>query len=299
MAGHPATVQPAQSRRYVLGTGRVYIALLQADGTTGGERYIGSSPGFALNVTSEQTEIFDDDGPIAEKVVQVVRQVAHSFSVQCKNVSPENMALFTGGAVTSQADAATAMVGDPDADPPVADVQDKIVVTEKDRFYKLGVFPVATSAPMRKAKPAGVRAVSPTPADTVVRVGGHAAAAKTAGTDYVVDPAHGRIYIPAASTIADGTTIYVTYTPVADTMPRVDFSDPKQVRAALRYIEDSANKNVPAGNFGWEMYAPLCTISPSGEMAVKSRENPQVIGLDVAIQEPTSGPSFTMLQQAA
>ena len=152
---------------------------------------------------------------------------------------------------------------------------------------------------LRPAKPAGVRAVSPTPAHTVVNETTSNGTLKTAGTDYVVDPAHRRLYIPATSTIADGTTIYVTYTPVADTMPRVDFSDPKQVRAALRYIEDSANKNVPAGNFGWEMYAPLCTISPSGEMAVKSRENPQVIGLDVAIQEPTSGPSFTMLQQAA
>ena len=303
MAGHPSAVPTAPSRRYVLGAGRVYFAPLQADGSLGGERYLGSSPGFGLNVTSEQTEVFDDDGPIAEKVVQVVRQVAHAFSLQCKNVSPENLALFTGGAVATQADAAVAMDGDPDANPVPANAQDKIVVDAQDRFYKLGVYPVTTSAPVRTAKPAGVRAISATAAHTVVRVGGAATSGadiKDAGDDYVVDAAHGRLYIPSGSSIAAGTTIYVTYTPVAGAdIARVDFSDPKQVRGAIRYIEDSANKNVPEGNYGWEMYAPLCTVAPSGEMAIKSRENPQVIGLDVAIQEPSSGPSFTMLQQGA
>ena len=297
MAGHPTAVPTAPTRRYVLGAGRVYIAPLQADGTPGGERYLGASPGFALNVTSEHTRLFDDDGPIAEKVVQVVRQVAHSFSLQCKNVSAANLALFVGGDVVSQVDSAASMDG-AQAD---ATARDRIVVDAKDRFYKLGIYPVGTSSPARTAKPAGVRAVSSTPADTVVSTDHPATVPNTldAGTDYVVDWPHGRLYIPATSTIADGATIYVTYKPVAGTVPRVDFSDPKQVRGALRYIEDSANKNVPAGNYGWEMYAPLCTIAPSGEMAVKSRENPQVIGLDVAIQEPTSGPSFIMLQQAA
>ena len=300
MAGHPSAVPSAQSRRYVLGAGRVYIAPLTSAGILGGERYLGSSLGFTLNVTSERTEIFDDDGPIAEKVVEVVRQVAHTFSLQCKNVSPENLALFIGGAVLDQTDVATAMDGDPDAGAVPVDAQDKIVVDALDRFFKLGIYPVTTTAPARTAKPAGVRAISATPALTIVRVGAHDAAPKVAGTDYVVDASHGRIYIPSGSTIATGSTIYVTYTPVTGAdIARVDFSEPKQVRGAIRYIEDSANKNVPAGNYGWEMYAPLCTIAPSGEMAVKSRENPQVIGLDVAIQEPSAGPSFTMLQQAA
>lgn len=300
MAGHPSAVPSAPTRRYVLGAGRVYIAPLTAAGILGGERYLGSSPGFGLNVTSEQTEVFDDDGPIAEKVVQVVRQVAHAFSVQCKNVSPENLALFTGGAVATQADAAAAMDGDPGGATPVG-ARDKIVVDAKDRFFKLGIYPVTTTHAgntVRTAKPAGVRAIAA--AGVVVNKDTNAGAVAAAGTDYVVDAAHGRIYIPAGSSIGDGDTIYVTYTPVAGAaIARVDFSEPKQVRGAIRYIEDSANKNVPAGNFGWEMYAPLCTIAPSGEMAVKSRENPQVITLDVAIQEPSSGPSFTMLEQAA
>lgn len=296
MAGHPSAVPSAPTRRYVLGAGRVYIAPLTSAGILGGERYLGSSPGFGLNVTSEQTEVFDDDGPIAEKVVQVVRQVAHAFSLQCKNVSPENLALFTGGAVATQADVATAMDGLQAA----ADARDRIVVDAKDRFFKLGIYPVTTTAPARTAKPAGVRAISATPAETVVSEGADGSTPKAAGTDYVVDAAHGRIYIPSGSSIGDGDTIYVSYIPVAGAgIARVDFSEPKQVRGAIRYIEDSANKNVPAGNYGWEMYAPLCTIAPSGEMAVKSRENPQVISLDVAIQEPSAGPSFTMLQQAS
>ena len=296
MAGHPSAVPSASSRRYVLGAGRVYLATLSAAGVLGLERYVGSSPGFALDVTSEQTEVYDDDGPVADRVVQIVRQVAHTFRLQCKDIGPENLALFVGGAVGVQADVATAMDGLQAA----ADARDRIVVDALDRFVKLGIRPVATTAPARPAKPAGVRAISATPADTVVSTGADGSGPLAAGTDYVVDAAHGRIYFPAGSGISPGDTIYVQYTPVADAaIPRVDFSEPRQIRGALRYVEDSASKNVPAGNYGWEWYAPLCTISPSGEMQAKSREQPQVISLDVAVQEPTSGPSFTLLQQAA
>ena len=295
MAGHPSAVPTAPSRRYVIGAGRVYFAPMTATGALGGERYLGSSPGFNLNVTSETTEIFDDDGPVAEKVVQIVRQIAHSFSVQCKNISPENLALFTGGEAGIQADVATAM----DGLQSTMNARDRIVVDAQDRFFKLGVYPVATTAPSRGAKPAGVRAIAA--AGVVVSESADGASPKAAGTDYVVDATHGRIYIPSGSSISPGDTVYVQYTPVASaSIARVDFTEPKQVRGAIRYIEDSANKNVPAGNFGWEFYAPLCTIAPSGELPVKGdRQNPQVITLGVEVQEPTSGPSFTMLQQAA
>lgn len=36
-----------------------------------------------------------------------------------------------------------------------------------------------------------------------------------------------------------------------------------------------------------------CTVD------VRSRETPQIITLDVAVQEPTSGPSVVLLEQAA
>lgn len=296
MAGHPSAVPSAQSRRYVLGAGRVYVAPLTDAGALGLERYVGSSPGFTLNVTSEQTEVYDDDGPVAERVVQIVRQVAHAFRLDLKDIGPENLALFVGGAVESQADVATAMDGLQAA----ADARDRIVVDALDRFIKLGIRPVATTAPARAAKPAGVRAISATPADTVVSSGADGTGPLAAGTDYVVDAAHGRIYLPAGSSISPGDTIYIQYTPVAAAaIPRVDFSEPQQIRGALRYVEDSAGKNVPEGNYGWEWYAPLCTIAPAGEMQAKSREQPQVISLNVAVQEPSSGPAFTLLQQAA
>ena len=296
MAGIPDGASAAAKRRYVLGAGRVYFAPLGSTGTLGGERYLGSSPGFTLDVTAEKTEVFDDDGPIADRVVDITRQVAHAFSVQCKDMTPENLALFVGGAVASQADVATAMDGAQNA----ANARDKIVVDAKDRFYKLGIWPVTTTAPARTAKPAGVRAISPTPADTVVSEAADGSTTKTAGTDYVVDDKHGRIYIPSGSSIAVGDTVYVEYKPIAAAaIPRVDFAEPKQIRGAIRYIEDSANKNVPAGNYGNEFYAPLCTVTPGGQLQIKSREQPQIVTLSVAVQDPSSGPSFSILQQAA
>ena len=79
-----------------------YFAPLKTDGTTGGERYMGSSPGFGLTVTSESTDVYGDDGPVAEKVISITRQVAHEFSLQCKDMTPENLALFSGGEVQTQ-----------------------------------------------------------------------------------------------------------------------------------------------------------------------------------------------------
>lgn len=305
MSGLPSGAQAAAGRRYVLGAGRVYLATIGATGVPGGERLVGSSPGFELTVSSEQTDVYDDDGPVAERVVSLTRQVAHAFNLQCKDISPENLALFVGGGVVSQVDAATAMDGDPASDPTPADARDKFVVDAQDRFFKLGIVPVASTSPVRPAKPAGVRAISPTPAHTVVSSDSDGTtvierAPNNAAVNYVVDAAHGRIYIPAGSSITAGDTIYVQYTPVAAAaIPRVEFDEPRQIRASLRYIEDSANKNVPVGNYGWEFFAPLCTVTPGGGMQVKSRENPEIITLSVSVQEPSSGPSFTMLQQAS
>ena len=357
MAGQPSLAHAAAQtgRRYVLGAGRVYLALRKADGDIeDGERYIGSTPGFSLSVSNEQTEVYDDDGPVAERVIQITRQVAHTFSVQCKNVTAENLALFIGGAAGTQADVATSVL------------DEKIDHVEKDRFYKLGI-KLATDA---THKPAGIGAISATPAHTVVTPAagntspwkglarrsltfsggatgtasiGHAVSrvalysAATAGvrytettdytvdlatgvitrvaspttfadgatvyadypSDYEVDADTGRLYIPSTSAIPADATVYVDYTPIAKTRARVQFDEPQQIRAAIRYIEDAANKGAPNNSFGYEFYAPLCTITPGGDFAVKSRENPQTITLSVAVQEPSSGPSFVLLEQGA
>lgn len=295
MAGIPDGASAAAKRRYVLGAGRVYFAPLGSAGKPEGERYLGSSPGFTLNVTAEKTEVFDDDGPVAERVVDITRQVAHAFSVQCKSMTPENLALFVGGEVASQADVATAMDGAQNA----VNARDAIVVGAQDRFYKLGIYPVTTTSPARTAKPAGILRLDD--AAVVVSTGADGTGVITdTKANYVVDKAHGRIYVPSGSAIAAGDTVYVEYTPkAAAAIPRVDFTEPKQIRGAIRYIEDSANKNVPAGNYGSEFYAPLCTVTPGGEMQIKSREQPQIVTLSVAVQEPSSGPSFSILQQAS
>ena len=188
------------------------------------------------------------------------------------------------------------------ADPATSAIaRDKIVVDTKDRFFKLGIFPVATTSPARSAKPAGVRAISGDAAHTIVSSDPTGQTnIIAAANNYVVDASHGRIYIPAGSSINAGDTIYVQYTPIAATIPRVDFTDPKQARGAVRYIEDSASKNAPSrGNFGSEFFAPLCTVTPDGESQIKSRNDPQTISLSISVQEPNSGPSFVILQQGA
>ena len=57
-----------------------------------------------------------------------------------------------------------------------------------------------------------------------------------------------------------------------------------QVRIALRYIEDS-----DPGMAGRNIYVPRATLSPAGEAALKSRDEPQRLPLQLAIETPDDG----------
>ena len=62
--------------------------------------------------------------------------------------------------------------------------------------------------------------------------------AATVKIDYTIDADRGRIYIDPKGGIADG-KIRVSYTPVAASRKQVKTGDLREIRAAVRYIEDT------------------------------------------------------------
>ena len=96
----------------------------------------------------------------------------------------------------------------------------------------------------------------------------------------MIDAERGRILIEPGGAIADDTEILVDYTPLAATRKQVKAGDPKDIRAALRYIES------PVAGTGRDYYAPLCSIGAAGDLGLKSRDTEQQIQLTAEILEP-------------
>ncbi len=247
------TAREKHSNDIVVGAGEVFIDLLDAAHARTGERYIGDSTGASISVETEQTTVFSGDGPIAQKLVDFQRSISHTMTCTVHDMSPDNIALFLAGEVEDEADTAAAVSGE------------KITV-KQGLWYQLGVKP--------DTKPAGIAKVKP---------GTVTVATKTKGTDFDVDADHGRIYIIPKAGISDNTEITVGYTPVASTRRRAKAGERRQVRAAVRYIED------PSAGRGSNWYIRQASIGASGEMALKSRDTEQSITLTISIEVPEDG----------
>ena len=256
----------------LIGSGEVYLDLLDAQDGTTGERYLGDAVSANLSVTTERAQVFSGTGPIAKKLVDQVRSLSRTFTITLRDISADNLALFVGAPEPATvADAAI-------------EVENEPLTVRKGRWYQLGV---------SDDKPTGVGAVSAVAADTTV-------AKKTgntiyvAGTDYTLDAKRGRLYIEPGGAIADGAELKVTYTPVAASRRQVRTGELSEVRAAMRYIEDSA-----AGE-GRNYYAVLCSVGASGELGLMSRDTEQQIQLTCEILEPEDGrPALVIDGEAA
>ena len=296
-----SAISDRHSDNILLGSGHLFIDVLSADGARTGERYLGDAVGATLAVESERVQVFSGSGPVARQLVNKVRSLTRRLSATLHDVSMENLALFVGAgdAVGAETDAAD-RIDDGDAE---------ALTVRKERWYQLGV---------SAARPAGLRAVAVgtptwTPGDGTLNDADNAVIVTTGavapnsgagtgtknilapGTDYAVDAASGRIYIVPGGGIADDATIYVHYTPVAAAArPQVATpATPQDVRAAVRYIEETATGR------GRNLYAPLCSVAASGELALMSRETEQQIQIAAEILEPGGGKAALLIDEQA
>jgi hypothetical protein len=251
----------------LIGAGAFYLVELDDSDNPRGERYLGDSVGGSLTVTPETASVFAGDGEVAEALEEIVTQIDRRFSLTLHDITPANLALFVMGDIGSQTDSATA-------------VTDEVrQISRQGLWYPLGV---------AAGKPAGIGAVAAK--GFAVTWGSASDSATTEATvdeDYVLDAASGRLYIVPGGDIVADSYISVDYTPVAATIAQVTTGEAKQLRAGIRYIEESP----PVGK-GNDYYAPLCSIAPGGESQFKAqgRQSEQQLQLSARILEPASGP---------
>jgi len=272
----------------VIGAGEVYLDLHEG-GVPTGERYLGDAVGAALEIATEETTVFSGSGPVARELARIARSVSRTVTLTLHDISLENLALFTMGAVKHLA-AASPVSGEP-------------AVFRPGRWYQLGgaarrAGVLSLAAPASKA--AAIDAVTVASTARVPVTAEQAIAAKRFGAgaseteqsgQYIVDhvrarifwlPADHALYQPKAG-IQAGTALAVGYTPDDAARDQVQGAF-GQVIGAFRYIEDAAEGR------GRNIYAPRCSIQPAGGLTLlDGRSSEQQIRLAVSMLEPGGG----------
>ncbi|MDT0635101.1 hypothetical protein [Spectribacter hydrogenoxidans] len=233
-------MKPA-SNNIVLGAGYLYLDKFDSDGNRTGERYLGDTPGFEIDVQSTQVEVFGSDAPIAEKIRDIATQVNRTANITCRNISSDNLALFLIGEATSIDQGNTA-------------VTDERITAKTGQWYQLG---------QTDTDPVGVRDVSSV---SVTIDPDGAATSATVDDDYTVEAETGRLYIVPGGAISDDDEIGVDYTPGDVEFSQVATDNLGAKEGAIRFVA----ANTEGDNR--DAYLPSVTVRPNGAMAWKSRD---------------------------
>ncbi len=245
----------------VVGAGELYLELLDENGTGSGERYLGDALSASLTVSSDRVTVFSGSGAKARILVNTPRSIERSLTMTLHDVSLANLALYFGATASQEnTDQTTA-------------VNDETYVVKKGLWYQIGKN--ATSP-----KSTGVGAVDPSSVAVTSDANGQNEA-YIEGTDYLLDAKNGRFFIVPSGAINDEGTIKVDYTPSGTERHQVKTGDLKDIRASIRYIER------PVAGRGRNYYAPLCSLSTSGDLDLMSRDSEQQFQLTAHILEPT------------
>jgi len=239
-----------------LGAGMVYFDPFDADGERTGEIYLGNSPGFAVGLTSQQTDVFDADAARESLIKRIERQVEGPATLTIDKVDDDTLRFFLAGEEADIAQAAT----------PVVD--EDVEAVQKGRWYQLGV---------TDANPHGVLKVS-----AVAVTSEDGGTTYSASDDYTLNADLGRIYIKPGGAIADDADLHVDYTPEARTVEVMRSRSQTYTEGLLRYIED----NTDGADRIWVM--PNAELTPSGEAALKSRETPTQLTFTVRAKSTAS-----------
>ena len=226
---------------YIIGRGKVYLdRFLDGTETTTGEVHIGNAPSLKYNTTTGGVDHFSSDQGVNVLDDSAVTQVTRKGTLTCDNVIPDNISLFLFSTTTTVTDAGGTVTGE------------TIASAKPGATYQLG-----TSA----VKPSGIRDLSTTPSDTVVK-GSAGTPTYVLGTDYTVDYVRARITILATGSITSGAALKVDYKTVANTRSQVRAGN-SPVYGTMRYI--AANTTGP----NYDYFFPKVKVTPSGDFELK------------------------------
>jgi len=242
-------------KNYVLGRGKLYFdPFAPGTKTKTGERYIGNTTEFNLNVESEALDHFNSDEGVRVKDDSVILELTRTGTLTTDNINEENAALFILGEVSEVSQEATPVTGE------------DLGVVSPDRYYQLG---------STAANPQGVRGVT---AVTVTADPDGTPTTAVEGTDYTLDAELGRIYILDGGAFDGTKDASVDYTPDANTRKRVTTNASVSVEGALRFVSFNAKGKQK------DVYIPYVTLRPTGDWALKG-DDWQNMGFSVEVGE--------------
>lgn len=247
---------PNHLNKIVLGAGKLYFDPFDDAGAKTGEEYLGDTPGFTVNVTTNNIEVMGNDTAVAELLANIATSVTRSANIVCQDMTASNLGRFMIGEVSAASQGNT-----PVTDHPINGVL-------QGRWYQIGV---SATFPM------GARDIG------TVSVADAVPTTYDIGDDYELDLALGRIYIVPGGGIADGTDLLIDYTPATAAWERITASDLVSRRGALRYIAD--NTRGP----NRDLYGPQVELRPGGDLAWKSRDTVQQLTFAAGFEKPDSG----------
>ena len=242
-----------ETQKYTLGRGEVFFNKFKPGTNIGeGERYLGNTPEYSLTNDVETLDHFNSDRGLREKDESVLLEISSSGSMNCDNISGENVALFfLGNLLTKSSTSVTAQ---------------KEVFTNWKRGLTLQL---GTT----DATPTGVRKVSN------VKVGKAAKAATLnltgdisaipgvtivdAAGNYEVDLELGRLYLEPTSTEINGDIKLVVQFDVAAQSRDMVISSNDVVQGSLRFVSHNAKGE------NKDYFFPKVTLSPDGDYNLK------------------------------
>jgi hypothetical protein len=242
-----------ETQKYTLGRGEVFFNKFKPGTNIGeGERYLGNTPEYSLTNDVETLDHFNSDRGLREKDESVLLEISSSGSMNCDNISGENVALFfLGNLMTKSSTSVTAQ---------------KEIFTAWKRGHTLQLGTTDTT-------PTGVRKVSN------VKVGKAASSANinltgdigsiagvtviSADGNYEVDTELGRLYIEPTSAEINGDIKLVVQFDVAAQSRQMVVSSNDVVQGSLRFVAHNAKGE------NKDYFFPKVTLSPDGDYNLK------------------------------
>ena len=261
-----------------LGAGEIFIDIYENNALTGGERYLGDSPGATISVTTERTTIQSSDGAVARDLIDRIRSVSRVMGFTLQDASIANWALFLIGELETRT-----AVGAVSSDGAVG--------------AATGLVPAKRWAPILDSHGTEIGAIALKKASGEIADGAitksasasHGSpASASAGTDYEFDEKTGRIFnkLDQAQSfkVAMGQTAGRTVTRAKATAAA------SETICAIRYVEDEV-EGVPGRN----VFIRRTNLVPAGEAALKSRDTPQQFAFTATVLDPGGGhPAMTI-----
>lgn len=242
-----------ETQKYTLGRGEVFFNKFKPGTNIGeGERYLGNTPEYSLTNDVETLDHFNSDRGLREKDESVLLEISSSGSMNCDNISGENVALFfLGNLLTKSSTSVTAQ---------------KEVFTSWKRGLTLqlgttdatptGVRKVSNVKVGKAAKSATLNLtgdISAIPGVTIVDAAGN----------YEVDLDLGRLYLEPTSTEINGDIKLVVQFDVAAQSREMVISSNDVVQGSLRFVSHNAKGE------NKDYFFPKVTLSPDGDYNLK------------------------------